>query len=112
MIAPLRVFLAVDPLDMRWGIERLSCHVQHALGRSPCEGAAFGFTNRDHTRLKLLIWDGTGVWLCQRRLLQGRFVWPKPGDTLCALTAEQWQWLTKGVDWQRLSAEPPGNWQV
>ena len=36
MISPEQVYLAIEPVDMRWGIERLSCHVQHAIGRSPC----------------------------------------------------------------------------
>ena len=66
MIHPERVYLAVEPVDMRWGIERLSCHIQHAIGRMPCDGSAYAFTNRQRSRLKLLIWDATGVWLCQR----------------------------------------------
>jgi len=68
MISPAQVYLAIEPVDMRWGIKRLSCHVQHAIGRSPCEGSAYAFTNRQRSRLKLLIRDATGVWLCQRRL--------------------------------------------
>lgn len=40
MIHPEQVYLAVEPVDMRWGIERLSCHVQHAIGRMPCDGSA------------------------------------------------------------------------
>jgi transposase len=106
------VFLAVDPLDMRWGAERLSCHVQQLVGRSPCDGTAYAFTNRDRSRLKLLIWDGTGVWLCQRRLHAGRFRWPTPGDAVHQVTGDEWDWLVAGVDWQRLNAQPPAHWQV
>ena len=112
MISPEQVFLIVEPVDMRWGIERLSQQVQHLRNRSPCDGTAYGFTNRCRSRLKLLIWDGTGVWLCHRRLHQGHFLWPKPGDDLCVMSAEHWQWLTTGVDWQRLSAKPPAHWNV
>lgn len=54
MIRPEHVYLAVEPVDMRWGIERLSCHVQHAIGRTPCDGSAYAFTNRQRSRLKLL----------------------------------------------------------
>ena len=107
-----QVFLAVESVDMRWSIDRLSALIQHALGRSPCDGTAYGFTNRSHTRIKLLIWDGTGVWLCQRRLHRGHFHWPKREDALYCMTAEHWQWLTTGVDWQRLCAVPDGNWLV
>ena len=46
MIRPKQVFLAVEPVDMRWGMERLSCHVQHHLAQPPSEGRAWGFTNR------------------------------------------------------------------
>ena len=42
--------------------------------RSPCAGSAFVFCNRAGNRIKVLLWDGAGVWLCQRRLHQGRFV--------------------------------------
>ena len=55
MIQPEQVFLLVDPADMRWGVERLSLLVQQTLGRSPCDGTAYGFTNRSHSRLKLLL---------------------------------------------------------
>ena len=107
MIAPDQVWLAVEPIDMRRGIDGLSLRIQQALGRSPCDGSAFAFTNRSGTRLKLLVWDGTGVWLCLRRLHRGHFVWPRGGDSVCALSAEQWKWLTCGVDWQRLSEPSP-----
>jgi len=112
MIRPEQVFLIVEPVDMRWGIERLSQQVQGMLNRSPCDGTAYGFTNRTRTRLKLLIWDGTGVWLCQRRLHRGHFHWPKLGDDRFVMSAEQWQWLITGVDWQRLCARPPAHWKV
>jgi len=61
---------------MRTGIDGLSQRIQNALGRSPCDGSAYAFRNRRQNRLKLLIWDGTGVWLCQRRLHRGHFIWP------------------------------------
>ena len=112
MIRPEQVFLLVDPVDMRWGMQRLSLQVQQILGRSPCDGTAYGFTNRSRSRLKLLLWDGNGVWLCQRRLHQGSFVWPRVGDAVFALTQAQWQWLIAGVDWQRLSTQPQAQWQV
>jgi transposase len=89
---------------MRLGIDGLSLAIQQSLGRSPCDGSVFVFRNRRSSRLKLLVWDCTGVWLCQRRLHAGSFVWPKLADSTLMLTAQQWQWLTMGVDWQRLSA--------
>ena len=50
MIRPEQVFLAVEPVDMRWGMERLSCHVRHHLGHPPSEGSAWGFVNRQRSR--------------------------------------------------------------
>lgn len=109
---PEEIWLAVEPVDMRLGADGLSARVQEALGQSPCAGHAFVFANRRRTRMKLLVWDGAGVWLCGRRLHQGHFVWPRANDAVCRLTPDQWQWLVAGVDWQRLSAPAPAHWQV
>ncbi len=103
-----QIRMMVEPVDMRRGIDGLSMIVQQALGYSPCSGSAFVFCNRAGNRIKVLLWDGTGVWLCQRRLHQGRFVW----DRCFELTRMQWEWLTAGVDWRRLSALPPAHLQV
>jgi len=69
-------------------------------------------TDRAGNRLRLLLWDGNGVWLCQRRLHQGGFVWPKADEVAFAISQAQWRWLIAGVDWQRLSAKPSSHWQV
>ena len=110
--APVQIWLAVAPVDMRRGIDGLSSVVQQALGQVPCAGAAFVFRNRSGNRLKLLLWDGNGVWCCQRRLHQGRFVWPQAGEPCFSITQAQWEWLTIGVDWQRLSTSAPAHWQA
>jgi len=112
IVAPTQIWCVVTPVDLRRGIDGLSSIVQHALGHSPCAGSAFIFRNRSGHRLKLLLWDGNGVWLCQRRLHQGRFVWPKTGESRCIISSAQWTWLIAGVDWQRLSEEPHADWQV
>ena len=110
--SPPQIWLAVMPIDMRRGIDGLSSIVQQALGQPPCAGSAFVFRNRAGNRLKLLLWDGNGVWLCQRRLHLGSFVWPKATEPSFSISQEQWQWLVAGVDWQRLSAIPKSHWQV
>lgn len=106
---PGEIWLVVEPVDMRRGIDGLSMVVQQTLDCSPCAGSAFVFCNRAGNRIKVLLWDGTGVWLCQRRLHQGRFVWPKVGERRFVLTGQQWEWLVAGVDWRRLSALPPAH---
>ena len=77
-----QVWLVVEPLDMRAGIDGLSLRIQNTLARSPCDGKAYAFRNRRGNRIKLLIWDGTGVWLCQRRLHKGHFTWPTAQATV------------------------------
>ena len=62
MLQPQQVWLAIQPVDMRLGIDGLSLLVQEALGKAPCDGSAYAFRNRRQNRLKLLIWDGAGVW--------------------------------------------------
>jgi transposase len=109
---PAQIWLAVAPVDMRRGIDGLSGIVQQALGHAPCAGSAFVFRNRCGNRLKLLLWDGTGVWLCQRRLHEGRFVWPKGNARCFSVSPAQWDWLVAGVDWKRLSAQPKADWRV
>lgn len=109
---PARIWLVAAPVDMRRGIDGLTAVVQQALGQSPFESSAFVFRNRAGNRLKVLLWDGNGVWLCQRRLHRGRFSWPAPGEASFLLTPAQWQWLVAGIDWQRLSVQPKVDWQV
>ena len=46
------VWLATEPVDMRTGIDGLSMRVQQVLGRAPCDGTAYVFSNRRSTRLK------------------------------------------------------------
>lgn len=111
IVHPGQIWLAVEPVDRRRGMDGLSMVVQQSLGHSPCAGSAFVFCNRAGNRIKVLLWDGAGVWLCQRRLHQGRFVWPKLGDGCFALRQSQWEWLIAGVDWRRLSLLPAAHLQ-
>ena len=84
--APSQLYLAIEAVDMRIGIDGLSQRVQQSLGQAPCDGSAYAFRNKTGTRIKVVIWDGTGVWLCLRRLHKGRFVWPQSHDSVCTLS--------------------------
>lgn len=112
MIRPEQVQLAVEPIDMRMGMDGLSLLVQQGLGQAPGSGHAFAFRNRRGNRMKLLVWDGTGVWLCLRRLHQGQFFWPTGNEPVWQITEQQWQWLVMGMDWQRPSAQPNPLWKM
>jgi transposase len=63
---PGQIWLSVAPVDLRRGIDGLSALVQQTLGQQPSAGSAFVFRNAVGNRIKVLLWDGNGVWLCQR----------------------------------------------
>ena len=72
----LRIYLAMEPVDMRKHDGLWALASQH-LGLDPKGGALFVFTNKTRDRIKLLHWDGSGVWVLAKRLEQGRFSWPR-----------------------------------
>lgn len=72
----LRVFLVLEPCDMRKSFDSLHALVTGQLGERPRSGAVFGFINKTRTRIKLLHWDGTGLWVHAKRLEKGTFSWP------------------------------------
>jgi transposase len=97
----LKVFVAVTPCDMRKGFNGLYALVTERLGEDPRQGALFVFINQRHTRLKILCWDGTGLWVLTKRLEEGTFSWPKhlePETTKLSLTPQALALLTDGVD--------------
>lgn len=97
----LKVFVALEPCDMRKGFEGLYALASERLKEDPRQGALFAFSNRHHTRLKMLYWDGTGLWLLSKRLEKGRFSWPKSaqsGTTKLKLTPEALTLLIDGID--------------
>jgi transposase len=65
----LKVFVAVEACDMRKGFNGLHALVTQRLGEDPRQGALFVFTNRRHSRIKILCWDGTGFWVLSKRLV-------------------------------------------
>ena len=98
--AALRIYVAVEPVDMRKQSNGLWAHAEQTLGENPKSGALFVFANKSRDRLKILYWDGTGVWLLAKRLEQGRFSWPQSasGGAKLALTSEAFAMLTGGID--------------
>jgi len=71
-----KIFLAIHAVDMRKGFDGLYGVVRDRLGHDPLSGHLFLFSNRSRTRLKVLVWDGTGLWVCSKRLEKGCFRWP------------------------------------
>jgi len=97
----LKVLVAVEACDMRKGFNGLATLVEQRLGEDLRAGALFVFSNRRHTRIKILYWDGTGLWVMTKRLEEGTFAWPKqiePGRTKVSLNPQALAMLTDGVD--------------
>jgi transposase len=95
------MWLAVEPVDMRAGADRLLARVVDVFGRAQAHHG-YLFANARGTRVKLIVHDGFGVWCAARRLNQGRFVWPSSGIVQPELTRAQFDALVLGLPWQRL----------
>lgn len=101
MIRIEAVWLAVEPLDMRAGPDTALARVVKVFGEARPHHA-YLFANRRANRMKVLVHDGLGIWLCARRLHQGGFSWTSSSDRSVSLTAEQLQALVIGLPWQRI----------
>ncbi|KKO70791.1 IS66 family insertion sequence element accessory protein TnpB [Kerstersia gyiorum] len=103
MIRIDHIWLGVEPVDMRSGMDRLLMQVVAMFGRARPHHA-YLFANRRGTRMKVLIHDGFGVWMAVRRLHQGQFAWPALGSHV-TLSVEQACALVVGLPWQRMNAD-------
>jgi transposase len=99
-----KVYVAVEAVDMRKGFDGLYGLVRDQLGQDPLSGHLFLFSNRPRTRLKALVWDGSGLWVCAKRLEKGRFRWPTAGEQQRSVTmrAEELAMLVNGLDLTQL----------
>ena len=84
-----RIYLAVGSTDMRKGFEGLFGLVRDELGLDPLSGHLCLFCNKGRNRLKVLYWDGSGLWVCAKRLEKGRFSWPLESNEQGRLTITQ-----------------------
>lgn len=97
----LKIFLAADHVDLRKSFAGLWSVTLNTLKENPTSGALYVFTNRRHTRIKILYWDGTGLWVLIKRLEKGTFSWPKSidiEDGKLELTPEALAILLDGID--------------
>ena len=104
----MRILVAIEPVDFRNGIDGLVRVCQQSLGHDPFQGTVFVFRNRRGTAVKVLMYDGQGYWLCQKRLSQGRFRWwPVGGDQRSrGLAAHQLHVLLRAGDPEATRAAP------
>jgi transposase len=97
----LKVYVAVEPCDMRKSFDGLSAQVRSHLQADPTSGAAFLFSNRKRSMIKILYWDGTGLWVVAKRLEKGTFRWPRPSEVngkKISIKPTALSMLTDGID--------------
>jgi transposase len=102
--AGMRVLVATRPIDFRKGADGLVALVSATLGDDPFSGTVFVFRSKRADRVKILVWDGSGLVLFWKRLEQGTFRWPPVTDGVMRLTSAQLAALIDGMDWSRLHA--------
>jgi transposase len=95
-----RIYLAAGATDMRKSFEGLYALVRDRLELEPLSGHVFLFSNAQRNRLKLIYWDGSGLWVCAKRLEKGCFRWPpsETGQTKIVLSHEEMALLIGGID--------------
>ena len=103
-----RIFLATGSTDMRKSFEGLSDLVRSRLKGDPLSGHLFVFANRRKTRLKLLYFDGSGLWVCAKRLERGCMHWPAVDSTGGAqqVVAEELALILGGIDLEKTHRRP------
>ena len=103
-----RIYLAAGATDMRKGYEGLFGLVRDRLQCDPLSGHVFLFSNARRNRLKLLVFDGSGLWVCGKRLEKGHFRWPQldAGQTRVVLSHEELAMLLGGLDLQQARHQP------
>ena len=86
----MKIYVAVDSVDFRKGIDGLVQYCKNEFDAKPFEGALFVFRNRRKTSVKLIVYDGQGFWLFQKRLSVGKFrYWPSAENGLSPLMAHE-----------------------
>jgi transposase len=102
--AGVRVFIATKPVDFRKGGDGLAALVRETLGHDPFSGTIYVFRSKRADRVKMLVWDGSGLVLFWKRLENGAFKWPPISEGVMRLTSAQLAALIDGMDWSRLQA--------
>ncbi|WP_424980776.1 IS66 family insertion sequence element accessory protein TnpB [Leisingera sp. S232] len=109
MIAPsnsFKIYLATTPVDFRKSIDGLANYVMSNFELDPFSGAFFVFRSKGRDKIKVLMWDGTGLVLIYKRIEGGGFIWPKLSDGTMTLTKAQFEALFEGIDWRRVASAP------
>src|SRR6202021_3439415 len=98
MGAATRIYLATGATDMRKGFTGLEGLIRERLECDPLTGHLFLFSNSRRDRLKGVYFDGSGLWVCSKRLERGRLFWPSGKENKVQLSREQFALLVGGID--------------
>lgn len=93
-----KIFLVSGATDLRRSFNGLSAIVESHLEGDCLSGAIYVFTNRRRNRVRTLHWDGSGLWVCSKRLESGTFSWPTSEKKSISLTVEELTLLLGGID--------------
>jgi transposase len=103
-----KVYLAVQAVDFRRGIDGLSALCRHQFAQDPFSGHYFIFRNRRASMIKILIYDSQGFCLFQKRLSKGTFRhWPKSSTSVITLNSTQLQVLLQNGNPAVVNIESP-----
>jgi transposase len=102
----LKVMVATRPIDVRWGINSLSALVFTVLNADPYAGDVWIFRSKRLDRLKILVWDGSGMVLVTKWLEEGRFHWPQITDGTVRISGSEMALLLDGLDWTKVARRP------
>ncbi len=105
MISPagnFKIYVATKPVDFRKGMDGLAAIVQNEFDLDPFSGAIFVFRSKRADRLKIVVWDGTGLVLVYKRIEGKGFEWPQMHDGVISLSKSQFEALFEGLDWKRV----------
>jgi len=101
----VRIFLALEPCDMRKSFDGLHAQIDQALEENVRSGALFVFSNKRRNLLKILYFDGSGLWVLAKRLEKGTFTWPQGTGEKIALSPRALALLLEGVDLTQTKAK-------
>ena len=102
-----KYYVACGYTDMRRGIDGLAAIVSQQFGAPLCEDSLFLFCGQRTDRIKALYWEGNGFVLLYKRLESGSFQWPRNGEEVRKLTAQQYRWLMEGLQIDQPEAHKP-----
>jgi transposase len=105
--AATRIFVATGATDMRLSFNGLYALAVGQLQQDPQSGHLFLFANKRRDRMKILFFDGSSLWVCARRMEQGRLHWPRSAEGRVQLTREEFALLIGGID---LTQTRPRKW--